>query len=681
MGYCGNGQRYSQKGRPEWNPTYFVDDSQGKKELRGYEGEYKGGRPPLSVYSTSADPVAIADEIKQWDYRPVPQPDQYSPETIRGLCRYFNYGWHSIYKRLTDESWLTSFRRLTDQEIWEWWQDPNALIGLGFDTKTRYFLIDIDNCSQYHNEDGLRRIRASVASMGIYKTILYRSSHSGGWHLLCPLPEAVNTFKLSQVIAIKLAEHDLEIKGGQLEIFPNKKSFSKEKYKRFNRHRLPFQDGSYLLDAEFQPVTNDLEILLELMDQAAASVDFDRLSELLEKYHLLDCYQYREKEPPIDNVVVNFKWFRHSKDVKRWREESLETIKNGWLSHHQSNYLLGVIAEYGRVFLRIDDERELAAYIVKTAIACPGYFLYCRHQNEIEAWAGRWAKCAIIHRYPLGTRSGKPKKVSSEKKGLTNEEKTALAQLKLIEGVEDLAITNRLEKGVKAREKQLTLNLGISKSTLWKADYLSLWHPKYMLAQKTIETQSQQAIQELAPHPLTSNCMELFTPPPLIPISEKEREQVSNHQGIEGSEILIHQILFSENNPQGIDQKCDRTPSEMNFARFLSLKNSQTLDLQAFKSRKETEKSNNKMVLANPVFPRQKTQQTEAVRSPLNGILPTLKKDDRVYHVERPSYVLTITQVVNDELVKAVTDGYKGAEFFAISELRLLGDQLLEKGA
>jgi hypothetical protein len=637
--------------------------SKGSQSKPTSKPEYKGGPPPLRVCSTSADSVAIADNVKQWDYRPVLQPDEYSPETIRGLCRYFNYGWHSIYKRLTDESWLTSFRRLTDQEIFEWWLDPNALIGLGFDTKTRYFLIDIDNHSQYHNEDGLRRTRAALASMGIYKTILYRSSHSGGWHLLCPLPEAVNSFKLAQVIAIKLAEHDLEIKGGQLEIFPNKKSFSKEKYKRFNRHRLPFQDGSYLLDAEFQPVTNDLEILLELMDQAATCVDFDRLSELLEKYHLLDCYQYREKEPPIDNVVVSHKWVRHSKDVKKWREESIEAIKNGWTGQGQSMYLLGVIAEYGRVFLRIDDERELAAYTVKTAIACPGYYQFCRHQHEIEAWALRWAKSAMIHRCPLGTRSGKPKKVSSEKKGLTNEEKTALAQLKLIEGVEDLAITNRLEKGVKAREKQLTLNLGISKSTLWKEDYLSLWHPKRMIAPKPIETQSQQAIQVLAPHPLTSNGVGLFSLFLSGSISGKEREQISNRQGIEGSDPIINQILFPENNPQVIDQECDRTFSEMNFARFSTLKTSKPLDLQAFKSRKETEKRTDELVLVNPVFPQSKTE-----------VLRSLKIGDRVFSIDRPSYFLTVTKIVSDELIKAVTDGFRGAEFFPISELRLLGD-------
>ena len=46
------------------------------------------------------------------------------------------------------------------------------------------------------------------------------------------------------------------------------------------------------------------------------------------------------------------------------------------------------------------------------------------------------------------------------------------------------------------------------------------------------------------------------------------------------------------------------------------------------------------------------------------------KIGDRVFSVERPSYPLTITQVVNDELVKAITDGFRGSEYFAIVDLR-----------
>ena len=98
---------------------------------------------------------------------------------------------------------------------------------------------------------------------------------------------------------------------------------------------------------------------------------------------------------------------------------------------------------------------------------------------------------------------------------------------------------------------------------------------------------------------------------------------------------------------------------------------SETLDLQAFKARKETENMSTSIM-----------NHSEKVSFLVSPKTEALKVGDRVYQVERPSYALTITQVVNDELVKAVTNGFKGSEFFPISELRLLPDyQLLEKGA
>ena len=57
---------------------------------------------------------------------------------------------------------------------------------------------------------------------------------------------------------------------------------------------------------------------------------------------------------------------------------------------------------------------------------------------------------------------------------------------------------------------------------------------------------------------------------------------------------------------------------------------------------------------------------------PKNSILPTLKVGDIVYNLSRPDYRLQVTCVVNDELIKAVTIGWKGAEYFAICELVLI---------
>jgi hypothetical protein len=629
------------------------------------------GRPPLAVCATSPDPVAIADDVKQWDYRPLPQPDQYSPETQKKFSHWFNYGWNCIYWDVVKDSWVTSHKRITDQEIWEWWLDPNALIGIGFDTKTRYALIDIDYGSKYHNKEGLGLIRAALASIGFHQTILYKSSNSGGWHLLCPLPEAVNSFKLAQVISIAFSEINLEIAPGQVELFPNVKSYGKEKVTLYNRHRLPLQTGSYLLNDDLEPYSNDIDTLLVQMDQAANCVDIDLLTECLETYVLF--LPQREKEP-IDNLIVNFKWHNHPKNPSKWEQYGIDRIATGWTAHHQSKKLLGIIAEHGRVWKGIDNEADLKDYILKTAIACPGYYEFCRHQHEIEAWCQRWAKTAMRHRYPY-----KPKRVYRESKGgPNNQEKQADAMGRVREHMIDLIASGKVPKRISDLRSLLAKLAHCSERTLAKKEYLSLWHPKYLaldtdrnldLDHTQIELNVAPSVADLFPENVRAqDCQPIET----VLSNENIQEQISNHQGIEGSDRIIQDLQFSENNPQDIDQECDRTPSEMILPAKNEVFSSQTLDLQAFKSRKETEKRRLQPMLANPVFPRQKIQETEAVRSPKKEILPILKIGDRVFSVERPSYALTITQVVNDELVKAVTDGYKGAELFAISDLRLL---------
>jgi hypothetical protein len=257
----------------------------------------------------------------------------------------------------------------------------------------------------------------------------------------------------------------------------------------------------------------------------------------------------------------------------------------------------------------------------------------------------------MLHRFPYGSRKGKFKPLG--KGGPTNEEKTAFTQIKLSECVEDLGITGRLEKGVKAREKQLINNLGISKSTLWKKNYLPLWHPKYLTALETPETQLQQGIEEIAPHP-DINCV--------VPSVVAEKNLLI--LPIEGSDRIINNLAINQNNFQGISFSLS---SEMILALDSLCKISKPLDLQAFKARKDTENMSTSIM-----------NHSEKVTCLVSPKTEAFKVGDRVFSVERPSYALTITQVVNDELVKAVTDGFKGSELFPLSELRLLGDIELE---
>jgi hypothetical protein len=569
-------------------------------------------------------------------------------ETQEKFNHWFNHGWDSIYQRPTDESWLTAKFSITPSQIWEKWQNPNELIGLRFGVKTRYGLIDIDYGSKYHSDDGLRAIKGALETIEINETILIRSSFSDGLHLYYFLPELVNSFQLAQTVAIALRENGLELNSGQLEIFPNVKGYGREKVISFNGHRLPLQVGSYLLDDDFQPYSNSIDTFLSQADQCALSVDFDVLSELLGTAS--DRYKELFKGPSSDNVVVSLKWFKHSKYAKRWKNESEKAIEIGWTGNHQSNDLLGIIAEYGRVFKGIDDESELAAYIVKTAIAAPGYHEYCRHQNEIEAWAVRWARCAMLHRFPYGSRKGKFKPLG--KGGPTNEEKKADAMARISEAMIDLIASGRMPNRISELRSLLSKLAHCSERTLAKKEYLTLWHPKH----RNLDTVTDS---EFRSHPDINWGV----------AGEAEKNLLI--LPTEGSDRIIDKIQSSEINQNNSQVISFLLSSEINFARFSTLKTPETLDMKAFKARKDTAKMNTS-IINNP----------EKVSCLVSPKTEALKVGDRVYQVDRPSYALTITQVVNDELVKAVTDGFKGSEFFPLSELRLLPDvQLLEKGA
>jgi hypothetical protein len=387
------------------------------------------------------------------------------------FCHWFNHP-HDHLFRSEDQSWLTAKYAILPPAIFEKWQNPNELIGLRFGVNTRYGLLDIDNGSKWHNEDGLRAIKGVLESIGINDTILIRSSFSDGWHLYYFLPEAVNSFKLAQTVAIALFENGLELKSGQLEIFPNVKKYVENGFGLFNGHRLPLQTGSHLLDDDFDPYTNSLDTFLNHADQVALSVDFDVLSELLTTAG--DRYKNLFQTP---NVVsfTGFKNKKHSNKAKIWKESLENAIDTGWTDDAQTNDLLGLIAIYGRVFKGIEDEYELAQFIQETAITAPGYSHHCDHQKDIELRAAQWARCCIKKYFPYGSKGAS----RASKGGPNNEERKIEAMARISENFEDLLQSNRIPEKISELRSLLAKLAHCSERTLAKPDYLPLWHPKH----------------------------------------------------------------------------------------------------------------------------------------------------------------------------------------------------------
>ncbi len=102
--------------------------------------------------------------------------------------------------------------------------------------------IDIDRDSPHHpgqTPSALATLRLALETIGLYRTVLIRSSHSEGLHLYIPLPAAVPTFGLACALKQCLEAQGFTLAPGQFEIFPNCKSYAiPGSYTEYNAHRL-----------------------------------------------------------------------------------------------------------------------------------------------------------------------------------------------------------------------------------------------------------------------------------------------------------------------------------------------------------------------------------------------------------------------------------------------------------
>jgi hypothetical protein len=251
----------------------------------------------------------------------------------------------------------------------------------------------------------------------------------------------------------------------------------------------------------------------------------------------------------------------------------------------------------------------------------------------------------MSHRYPYGSRKGKFTPLS--KGGLNNDEKKVEAMTRISEHFEDLLQSKHFPKGISALRSSLAKCANCSERTLAKKDYLPLWHPKY----RNLDTVKDSEFRSHA----DINCV---SPPPAVSPVAAASEQNYLIPQVDGSDRIIDKIQSSEINSQEINQKPSFPLFELPDATSKGFEIPKPLDMQAFKARKDTAKLNTSIINNSEKEDCLVSLKTEA-----------LKIGDRVYHIERPSYGLTVTQVVNDELIKAVTDGFKGAEYFPINEL------------
>lgn len=400
-------------------------------------------------------------------------------------------------------AWKTEKRyEMRPRVLWRLHQDAGQLVGVRMGSTTAYALLDIDAGSPYLTPDAIEHIQSALETIGITRSLLIRSSFSGGVHLYLPLPSPVKTFDLALALERCLEGQGFKVKAGNLEIFPNTKRFGAwwlGEFIEYNAHRLPLQPatGSVLLDRDLQPLPlgKSLTELFERWAIAAENQDQVQLASALAQAKT----RFKETSHP----------YRNLHRAEQWRKDMETEISEGWTGHGQTNTLLKAIACYGRVFERLEGG-DLEDYVYRIAVTRPGFLDYCRHRHEIHRKCTIWARAAESYYWPFGTRGSR--QVLEQVNQNTERAREAMARIE--QAISALANSLSLPEEITARAQAIAELAHVSLKTLYR--HLHLWHPQHWQRCKIAHPVSVSAISEEIspdnPDPLRSrNSKEFYT--------------------------------------------------------------------------------------------------------------------------------------------------------------------------
>ena len=459
------------------------------------------------------------------------------------LCETFGfYLWNCIRAELPNDAtakpaWQTITKyELRPRVLWNDWQDANTLIGVRFGHETTYGLLDIDAGSDYCSAAAIAQIQGALETIGITRTVLIRSSWSGGLHLYLPLPEVVNTFNLAVALHECLKAQGFRLKAGQLEVFPNIKAYGIKTFIDYNAHRLPLQpaSGSCLLDDDLNPIGNSLARFFWLWDGAASHQDMDELR------HAIKIGRDNHRKKPK----------RRNHPVESWRQDLDTEITEGWTAHGQTNHLLKTIACYGRVFEGLHGQ-DLIDYTLRIAINCPGYEQYCRHQHEIERKVTTWARAVENYYWPLGTTPTRDTASPSNNLVQFNRQQSEDAQSRIKAVFDQMEQAGELPEQITARASAIAQVARVSQQTLYK--YLALWHPMYLkgvIDEATVFSAVESGLQKSdleTPEPLVNKGLHpsgryMKSKAPGAGDLGSDLESISPDRGVRGDDVQFPQV-------------------------------------------------------------------------------------------------------------------------------------------
>lgn len=193
------------------------------------------------------------------------------------LSLFHRYGY--IYKPISGGSWLSANEqwKLTDSEILKATAcaHPKYIIGARSGKLSRFAVLDIDAKSQYHTQQSIEQLRKVLSGAGITETVVYRSSHTDGWHLYIFFAEPILSSDLRDQLVALLRLNGFKLAKGTLEVFPSPGEGSVGQ-----GLRLPLQPGWAWLDQRTLDVdyyreevsaTKALEWFLEQLNECSNS--------------------------------------------------------------------------------------------------------------------------------------------------------------------------------------------------------------------------------------------------------------------------------------------------------------------------------------------------------------------------------------------------------------------------
>jgi hypothetical protein len=438
-------------------------------------------------------------------------------ETGQRLATLFPNGWDWIYsdrpKLGTKPEWETIKKfPLAPVELWSLHQDESCIIGIRPDKGTRWGILDIDITSAYHpnnDPDALSKIRSTLEDIGIVRTLLSQSSHSGGLHLYLPLPEIISSYGLAVALKLHLSAAGFKLRSGQLEIFPNVKRYIPQGYSLYNGVRLPFQPntGFLCLDNDLTPLPWNLDDWLNAFDLAASAQDLPLLKRQIADAKLNHRIRKGDRTP---------------QSLESWSERIVQE-KLGWSGPGETNEKLKAIACEARVFMGMDSEEQIADYIEHTAQSTPGFREHSSHQKDLKQRSRDIASWAIKYYWPLGGPSSRETGYHGPQKSIADfsyhQAKREAAQHRIREAIAQLQQTNALPATATARAKAIVSIAKVSQHTLYKTINKPLWHPEEFPALAPIKQAEPQSEQEITQQP--TKTAEIKTSKVLDPLINK----------------------------------------------------------------------------------------------------------------------------------------------------------------